>query len=482
MKCRFLVLLILFLTPFTPGFSQTPVNSALDRLESENAALRSRVEALEKALDEVRQCLNQKPAEPVSTAVAPSPCAASAVAPAPATVPAAAGEKPAKPEKPSLKGKYNVDLYGYMKLDLAWDDSRTDTGNFARWALSNAAANSGDRQFSETINQTRFGLDFSGPQAGRAKVTGKYEADLYGGGAENSAMIRTRHAYFQAEWPEIALLMGQTFDLIGPENPNTLNYTVAWQTGNIGFRHPQVRLTRTVKSGDCKLVLAAAASRKVGDATTFSNVPDTGSDSGSPAFQGRVGYTFPTGKSTKGTIGVWGHQGSDEYDYDNQGNSRSIRSSSLGADVNIAFTKTFQLKGEIWQGQNLDEYQGGINQGIVVTSASGTYLNNAVFGGAFIDARALKSKGGWFELTFGPFTKWRYNIGASQDNPDDDLLAVSTTARPMRTLNRSRWINALYDLNDAVQIGAEYLNLVTEYKGQQRGDDGRYQLSFIYKF
>ena len=475
MKRLFPILLVLLLLPIVPGFSQPPVSSDIEGLKSENAALRARVEALEKALDEVKECLGKKPAEPVSAPAAAltAPCVPPAVPPAAVPAP----EKAAKPEKPSLKGKYNVDLYGYMKLDLAWDDSRTDTGNFARWALSNAAANSADRQFSETINQTRFGLDFSGPQAGKAKVTGKYEVDLYGGGAENSAMLRTRHAYFQVEWPEIALLMGQTWDLVGPENPNTLNYTVAWQTGNIGFRHPQLRLSKTVKSGDCKLVLAAAASRKVGDASTFSSTPDTGADSGSPAFQGRVGYTFPTGKSTKGTIGIWGHQGNDEYDYDNKGNSRSIRSSSLGADVNIAFTKTFQLKGEIWQGQNLDEYQGGINQGIVVTSASGTYINNAVFGGAFIDAKALKSKGGWFELTFGPFTKWRYNIGASQDNPDDDLLANS-----MRTLNRSRWINALYDLNDAVQIGAEYLNLVTEYKGQQRGDDGRYQLSFLYKF
>lgn len=462
-----MVLVLIQLFAVSPGIAQPVVAPELDSLKSENAALRERVDALEKALGEINQKLSQKPAEPVAAPIA-----------------AATPEKPKAPEKPSLKGKYNLDMYGYMKLDLAWDSSRTDTtGNFARWALSEAVAPTNDRQFNQTINQTRFGLNFTGPQAGNAKVSGKYEIDLYGGGTENSPLARTRHAYFQVDWPEdLSLLMGQTWDLVGPENPNTLNYTVGWWTGNIGFRHPQLRLTKGFKSGNSKLTIAVAASRKVGDAALFNTPPDSGTDSGSPAFQGRVGYTFPTGKETKGTIGVWGHSGGEEYDFNATGDNRSVQSSSLGADVNLVFNKVFQLKGEIWQGKNLDDYVGGIGQGIVVTSASGTYINSAAYGGAFIDAQALKSKGGWFELTFGPFSKWRYNVGASMDDPDDDLLANSTAARPMRTLNRSKWINALYDLNDAVQIGAEYLRLETEYKNQTRGDDGRFQLSFLYKF
>ena len=467
-----MLLLVLVLSQFLPvstGFAQTSSDSKLKilpkfhALVEENAQLRDRVDALEKALGEINQKLNEQPA----------------AAPAPA-----APEKAKAPEKPSLKSKYNLDLYGYMKLDLAWDSSRTDTtGNYARWALSEAVVPKNDRQFNQTINQTRFGVNFAGPQAGRAKVSGKYEVDLYGGAVENSPMIRTRHAYFQVDWPgELSLLMGQTWDLIGPEIPNTLNYTAAWWTGNIGFRHPQLRLTKAFKAGSNKLVLAVAASRKVGDASTFDNtangVTDTGADSGSPAFQGRIGYTFPTGKNLKSTIGVWGHAGNDEYDFNALNNHRTIRSSSLGADVNMAFSKTFQLKGEIWQGQNLDEYVGGVGQGIIVTSASGTYVNNAAFGGAFLNAEALKSQGGWVELNVGPFQKWRYNIGLSVDNPDDDKLPNLTG----RTLNRSRWLNTMYDLNEAVQIGAEYLHVETDYKNQARGDDSRFQLSFIYKF
>ncbi len=448
-----------------PAWARNTTVSQIEALQAENAQLRERVDALEKALVDINARLSAHPA------------AAAPVEPAAPAAPA----KPATSAKPVITSTYHVDLFGYLKLDMAWDRARSDTGNFARWALSETAVAPNDRQFSQTINQTRFGLNFNGPEAGKARVSGQYEVDLYGGGAENGAMLRTRHAFFQVDWPEdVSLLMGQTWDIIGPQNPNTLDYTVAWQAGNIGFRHPQLRLVKGFNAGGGKVLVQVAASRKVGDATTFSNSPDTGADAGSPAFQGRIGYTFPTSEGQKGTIGVWGHSGNDEYDYSAAGDSVSVESRSRGIDLNIALDKRFAFKGELWEGRNLDEYQGGIGNGVIVTSASGTYLNNAAFGGRFFNAEALESRGGWFEFNIGPFQKWRYNLGMSVDNPDDELLPNANAAS--RTKNRTRWINALYDLNEAVQMGLEYMRIETAYKNRLDGGDIRLQSSFIYKF
>lgn len=461
-----MVFSIMFAIP--PVRAQNATGSQIEALQAENAQLRDRVDALEKALVDINARLSAQPA-----AAAP----VEPITPAAPTAPA----KQAAPAKPVITSKYHVDLYGYLKLDMAWDKARSDTGNFARWALSESAVAPGDRQFSQTINQTRFGFNFKGPEAGKAKISGQYEVDLYGGGTENSAMVRTRHAFFQLDWPgDVSLLMGQTGDLIGPQNPNTLDYTVARQAGNIGFRHPQLRLGKVFKAGVGKILVQVAASRKVGDATTFSNSPDTGADSGSPAFQGRIGYTFPTSEGQKGTIGVWGHSGNDEYDYNAAGDSVSVKSGSRGVDLNIALDRRFAFKGELWEGRNLDEYQGGIGNGVIVTSASGTFFNNAAFGGRFFNAQALESRGGWFECNVGPFQKWRYNLGMSLDNPDDELLPDANNAS--RTKNRTRWINALYDLNEAVQMGLEYMRIETTYKNRLDGDDIRLQSSFIYKF
>lgn len=461
-----------FLVACGPVSALVETEPRIEELKAENALLRARIEALEKAFGEIREKLSDRTdAASASEETTQVSLAATAVS-----------------VRPSVASKYPVDVYGYLKLDMAWDTSRTDTGNFARWALSDSVVAPDDRQFSQTVNQTRIGLNFKGPDEGRAKVSGQYEIDLYGGGAENSAMVRTRHAFFQVDWPgEVSLLMGQTWDLVGPQNPNTLDYTVAWQGGNLGFRHPQLRVTKGIEAGDCRLVFQAAASRKIGDATTFGSSPDTGADSGSPALQGRIGYTFPTGKGLKSTIGVWGHDGSDEYDYDAAGNSVAVRSHSKGVDLAIAFSKTLAIKGEVWEGKNLDEYQGGIAQGVIVTAATGTVavpvinrvVNNASIAGLgrFVDAVGMKSRGGWFELNAGPFAAWRYNIGFSYDDPDDDLLPNGS-----RTHNRLRWINAMYDLNAAVQMGLEYMRLETEYKNRLSGADTRLQTSFIYKF
>ena len=40
------------------------------------------------------------------------------------------------------------------------------------------------------------------------------------------------------------ILGGQTWDVISPLNPRSLNYSVYWWAGNIGYRRPQVRLTK----------------------------------------------------------------------------------------------------------------------------------------------------------------------------------------------------------------------------------------------
>lgn len=457
----FLVAVLVFLMSTGVASAQSSTGLKLQAMQSENAQLRERVEALEKALGEINGKLAAQPL------------------PAPAPAPEAA--KPVVPEKPSIKAKYDVDLYGFMKLDMGWDSGRTDTGNFARWALSESAVAPDDRQFNQTLNATRFGLNFKGPQTGNTKVGGQFEVDLFDGGtADNSPRPRTRHAFFLVDWPhDLSLLAGQTWDLIGPQNPNTLDYTVAWQAGNLGFRSPQLRLSKGFDVGEGKLLAQVAAVRQIGDplppaAGSF----ETGSDSGRPSFQGRLGYTFPTTKGSKGTVGIWGHDGKDQYDVNLLGDSVDLDSWSRGFDLNVAFSKRLAIKGELWEGKNLDVHQGGIGQGFLVADATTVYVNNATIRNpAFRWADGIKTHGGWLELNVGPFDKWRFNLGLSEDDPDDARFPTGA-----RTRNGLRWVNALYDLNEAVQLGVEYMLLRTDYKNALDGDVNRLQTSCIYKF
>ena len=136
-----------------------------------------------------------------------------------------------------------VSLYGTIKLDAAYDTSSIDVGNFARWVESPAVED--DDQFNLTARQTRLGLRLAGPETEALAASGRVEIDFYEGGEENKNRLMLRHAYMVVDWlePDIELLAGQTSDLISPLVPMTLNYSVAWWAGNIGYRRPQARLT-----------------------------------------------------------------------------------------------------------------------------------------------------------------------------------------------------------------------------------------------
>ncbi|MBZ0257432.1 hypothetical protein K8I31_15300, partial [bacterium] len=183
-----------------------------------------------------------------------------------------------------VSSKYGANLYGYVKLDSIYDDSHIKNGNYALYANSEAG-NNNDNEFNVTANQTRFGLNLYGPEIGSAVTDGKIEIDFYGGEAENKPHLRMRHAYAQITWPEyeMSFLAGQTFDVISPLYPSTLNFLVDYAAGNIGYRRPQIRFTKNFSLTDnTDLLLQTALTRTIGDTV---NGVDTGADSGFPSFQ-----------------------------------------------------------------------------------------------------------------------------------------------------------------------------------------------------
>ena len=191
--------------------------------------------------------------------------------------PAAPAPAPAK----ALLDKVIATPYGYLQLAASYDRGNVDTGNYARWAVGG----NGD-QFNATANATRIGLDLKGPELEAIKARGKFETDFFGGGTENKPVPMLRHAYIELEWPDagLVLLGGQTWDLVGPLNPKVINYSVQWWAGNLGYRRPQLRLSKTFSpAAGVRLLLQAAAARTIGD-TGFSSTADAGAFTGEGRF------------------------------------------------------------------------------------------------------------------------------------------------------------------------------------------------------
>lgn len=430
---------------------------AAGEVAKENAELKKRVEKLERELAELKKIVMQqgrgvKTAEPVKAE--PAPRATGELAEADYQKILAIVEKNPSKKKP-VWSNLDIQLYGYIKADASYDSSRTTTGNFVVWA-DNESSNNNDNEFNMTANQTRLGMLITGPQEDDIKTSGRVEIDFYGSGAdENKAKIQMRHAYLKLDWPEnrLSIIAGQTSDVISPLNPYTLNYTVLWDVGNIGYRHPQIRLTKAfAATKDIDMKIEGALSRTIGDTELLGL--KAGEDSGFPTFQGRLSATFPFSGHKPTTIGFSGHWAEEEYD------SKDTDSWSINLDVTQPINKWLTIKGELFNGENLDNYFGGIGQGVDASTL-----------------REIGSRGGWIAANLGPWGKWNYNIGAGIDDVDDDDVTSGA-----RTLNRCLFGNAIYSLTKNAQIGFELSHWRTEYKGSGDAEDFRAQTSFIYKF
>jgi hypothetical protein len=362
----------------------------------------------------------------------------------------------------------DIQLYGYLKLDASYDTSRMNNGDYAKW-VDSEATNDNDNQFDMTARETRLGMLINGPDNGNMKTSGRVEMDFFGPGvAENQARIMMRHAYLKLDWPEsrFNIIAGQTSDVISPLYPRTVNYSVGWWVGNIGYRRPQIRLTKELGfEGGGSLKLEGAFARTIGRdnfATPNSQI-DSGSDAGFPTLQGRASVTMPTFGVRDATLGLSGHWGREEYDTDIYGRNKKFDTWSLNVDYTQPVTDKVEIKSELYTGENLDAYLGGIGQGVTL-SGENRY-------------KEVGSKGGWIAASLGPWNKKRFNVGVLVDDVDSSDVNVGD-----RTLNRSVFGNVYYALNKQTDIAFELSHWRTKYRGPGDGESLRAQLAFIYNF
>jgi len=363
-----------------------------------------------------------------------------------------------------VSSSLNLELYGYIKLDAAYDTARTVPGDFVKW-VDLAVENDQDDAFNMTANQSRFGLRIGGQDASgaegtsRAETSARFEVDAYGGGAPNKAGFLLRHAYVRVFWPQssVELLAGQTSDLISPLVPQTLNYSVAWWAGNIGYRRPQLRVTKRVELDPARqLEIGVALARTIGATNSEFTGNDAGADSGLPSVQSRVGLRLAGGSA----YGVSGHWGQEEFDLSAAGEAASFDSWSLNVDVKQPLGPKVVLLAEAFNGTNLQTYLGGVGNGVDASRQE-----------------EIGARGGWLSFDLGPYDGWSYHLGASVDDVRDEDIETGARSR-----NRSVFASAVRALTDHLDIGGEISQWVTEYKDTDEATALRGQFSVIYRF
>jgi hypothetical protein len=439
----------------------------LDEALREIQTLKARLNSLEQTVQTLAVQSNGQPA--VITA-----------APAPSTEPAKTSAKGAEFIKWNevVAGKTRFKLYGALRLDAIYDDSRPNNTQIPAYILSEdpsapAAVRAKPNASDLTIHPrlTKIGLDFTGPEIaafGDAKVTGKLEIDFYNAGlSESREAIRMRHGYLKLGWDQGSLLAGQTSDVISPLTPIVNPDFVLWGAGNVGDRRPQLRGEFAPKVGPGKIILQG----EIGATSADDNVLNTagyrvGEASGKPTLQARLAYNYPVCGKYPLEFGVWGHRSWENFEAPTGTFGRhEFDSEAIGIDLLAPIYKDIVwFKAEAWQGKNLADIRGGILQGVNQTTG-----------------REIHARGGWAEIGYKPFNFLSVYAGASTDDPraKDLPTSGSTLGRDLNTI----YYAAAHMNFDPIELGLDFLYWRTKYVSPIReGLDNRLQAYIAYKF
>ena len=267
-------------------------------------------------------------------------------------------------------------------------------------------------------------------------------------------------------WSRVTLLAGQTRDIISPLFPSANGDTLMWDAGNLGDRRPQLRLTwaspAAADGGRPTWTLAAGVGLPGAvDAKDLDQdgVRD-GEASGVPNLQARLGFSawsVASGRSV--SVGASGHVGKESLTK-RIGAQNAFTTWSASVDYEIDVTRRVVLRGELWTGENLSDFRGGIGQGINVARG-----------------RGIASTGGWIETGVQLSAVYRLSVGYTLDDPTDRDVPSQG-----RVKNGAWYLVNQFQLNRLLLVGIDYLRWTTEYKDLEDGLDNRINMYSILRF
>ncbi|WP_460167091.1 hypothetical protein [Thermostilla marina] len=364
------------------------------------------------------------------------------------------------------KGDFKIVPYGFLWAWTVYETERTKTGDYSLYVISPDDHNGGEHNWDFDARGTRLGIDVTGPKLPAwfcATSGGKVEIDFQGDAVyENKAGVLLRHAYVEVKNDYYRLLFGQTWDVISPLYPGVLLYSVAWGTGNIGYRRAQLRAERYFHFSDTSLVTAQIAlADSLWSDKSSTALPD---HTDWPVIEGRLAWKL--GRRGKGCkpweIGVSSHIGNQIWDFTDGAPEydKYLRTWSLNFDANIPLTDRLTVKGELFTGENLGTFLGGILQG-VNTSTRDT----------------IRSSGGWFDVGYDWTDRLHSHAGYVIDDPFNQDLSNGG-----RAYSQMYFFNVSYNVTKKFIVGIELSQWDTHYIGKRDGSSFRTELMAKYAF
>lgn len=384
-------------------------------------------------------------------------------------LPAAA---PVQEPAPSLtwkdltKSGFPLQFYGFLRLDAYVNTARMNSIILPATVSpeDGTAIDDDDAGFALDPRLTRFGFDVKPGKFGDTTVGGKLEIDFANfpsGVPESRPAPRIRVAWIDMARDEYGLRVGQDWDVISPLFPAVNGELLMWNAGNTGDRRAQIQARFTPKESrfDLKAALGLTGAITNEDLDTVAGERD-GFDSGLPHLQLRAGLKLDGPVEKKPLeLGAWGAIGKTETDTSFGGEKRHDVN-IVGLDFQLPVSAAFSARGELWMGENLGDFRGGIGQSINTTSGD-----------------EIASEGGWAEFLYAASDKLKFHVGGTLDNPDHEDVPDN---RPER--NATVYVGTVKEWGTGVRTGFDVISWQTDWANSDDGDALRFNLYFQFNF
>lgn len=351
---------------------------------------------------------------------------------------------------------WSFEVYGYIKVDAAYDTHRVLNGDFARYVMPETFG--ADNQLSITARQTRLGLKIDGPEWDDWSPAARIETDFYGDASASTPTLRLRLAYAQLEKEDWLIRAGQDWDALTVALPRTVNFATYANHGALWSRRPLVKAKWNHASDTGKLSVTGAIAQAVSADIDGGGQPD-GSDSGVPNLEGAIAYTWNFDDDWSLMTALSGQWGREAFDQP-FGGERVFDSYAGMFTTTLDWSDRAKLLGSVWCGANLASFNGGVGQSV-----------NLRLG------EPIRARGGWVQLQTYFWDDLNWNLAFGVDDPIDSDLNPG-----MRSYSLNASTSAFYQLTSYLTLAAEYSYMQTGYENRPNADNHRIQTSAIVEF
>lgn len=391
------------------------------------------------------------PAVPADVPLVPSPSIVTAVPPANAI-----NYTPGDGLTVSMmNGQSKLKLFGQFSAIGLFSTNRPFSAGEPLFLLPPSPYGFNTNTFDLHARQTNFGAAFTGPD-----VLGFTPGAFFLGFIQNDNMTSDAYgflpynAYGELKNENWRIAAGLMNDVFNPRSPTIIPLTKLFGSGNTGSFRGQARLEHFYKPSDSfELTSQFALSEPV--STVVTNNVRLLEDNGWPNIEGR----FATGigsieelaggrKLRKAEFGISGMVGQLRTSRlitaptdPEEPNRAVVNSWGVGLDGQVAITRRVGFAGELFIGQALGEYNGGVLQS----------FNPKTYG-------AIRTRGGWGEVYGYLNDQWHLHTGYGVDAPLRQDLASTQIAK-----NQTFFANLVWDASKALQFSFEVDYRQTDY-------------------